>query len=228
MKPNAYSREIQRRMDEIGDALRDVLPGRACFALFTTSESGEQAAMVANIKRAAVRALVSEWLEAHANDGDDDAGDAGGDDFSGAERGGEPARVEYPRGDAALDGGVRDGAPSSGGAAAAGSGNAISGDLQTRDEIARALLWRAAQVERCLDYIAVMEDCFGTLLAATTRTERADYDELMAKLREHMARAPAVMDAMLKSGARPRKQPHLDSLAELPTTPFAPGGPTQH
>lgn len=82
---------------------------------------------------------------------------------------------------------------------------------------------RAGQVERCLDYIAVLEDCFGTLLAATTRTTKQDYDELMAQLRDHMARAPAVMDAMLRSGVKLRRQPHLNHLAELPSTPFAPG-----
>lgn len=231
MKANAFVSAVNNSMEKIGDAIRDALPEGACYALFTTDGEGEQAAMVANIPRVAIVALVEQWQHNYVRIDDvQDNSAGGGDDRRERLGGGEENPAD--RGGDAVDGSVRGEAPGGGGedlqAAAVGAGvrDLPPGSVLT-GPLAAALLWRANQVRTCVDYIALMEDCFGTALAALTRENRTEFEELMAKVRDHMARAPALMDAMLKAGVRLHRQPHLDALAELPPR-FAPGSTTQH
>jgi hypothetical protein len=224
---------IQRFNDDfqlIGDALKAVLPEGACFALFVTSMEGVQAGMLANISKDDVLGLVGKWVEKNF-EGDVHELPTGGGAVVSEQRVDRPGEVPADGGGDAVDGGVRGEAP--GGVREdpqAGPIGAGVGSLPP-DEIAAALLWRAAQVERCVDYIAIMDNLFGTLLAANsldpTADNRATYTDLMGKVGEYMAQAPGVLDALLKSGVRLKHQPHLDTLAELPTG-LAPGSPTQH
>lgn len=223
---------IQRFNDDfqlICDALKAVLPEGACFALFVTSMEGVQAVMVANISKDDVLGLVGKWVEKNF-EGEVNELLASGDNPVGEQRVDRPGEEQPDRVGAALDGGVRGGAPGGGGEAVQGPGDSVPRDLPP-EEIGAALLWRAAQVERCVDYIAIMDNLFGTLLAANsldpTVDNRATYTDLMGKVGEYMAQAPGVLDALLKSGVRLKHQPHLDTLAELPTG-LAPGSPTQH